>query len=127
MLFSKKANGSRVRLVKLVFDANSPYGIGIAEYVAIEYQNSSKKPTINIGIREQERIDSSKAKHSISFEFELTAGIENPVYKGKAEQVSSKQSVAAIKVVKPSLKQTQRKRNEDKNLGCQFKVTEILG
>jgi hypothetical protein len=113
-IFAKKEDGSRVRLLKLVLDANSPYGIGIAEDVAIEYQNSSKKPTINTGIREQERIDSSKAKHSIRFEFELTAGIENPVYKGKAEQVSSKQSVSATKVVKPSLKKTQRKRNEDK-------------
>jgi hypothetical protein len=32
-IFSKKANGSRVRLLKLVLDANSPYGIGIAEDV----------------------------------------------------------------------------------------------
>ena len=108
-IFAKKANGSRVRLLKLVSDANSPYGIGTAEDVDTEHQNSSKKPTINTRIRNQERIDSNKAKHSIRFEFEL-----NPVCKGKAEQVSSKHSVAAIKVMKPSLKQTQRKRNEDK-------------
>ena len=111
-IFAKKEDGSRVRLLKLVFDDTNYLGIGVVPDP--KKQNSSKKPTINTGIREQERIDSSKAKHSISFEFELTAGIENPVYKGKAEQVSSKQSVAAIKVMKPSLKQTQRKRNEDK-------------
>jgi hypothetical protein len=86
------------------------------EDVDIEQQNPYKKPIINTRIRNQERIDSNKTKHSIRFEFELSAGIENPVCKGKADQVSSKHSVAAIKVMKPSLKQTQRKRNKDKKL-----------